>query len=815
MISEQVVIESFCDKLAEYGIRLADISRLKLDGNWHRARVDGDRGGSLNLSYKIYFDDRPAGFFQDHKRGFSGTFSVASREELSPAERDRQRADWRAVQQRREDEQRQDYLKAAARAQVALQSATGDAASHPYIARKGIVPGPNSALRVDADGNLIIPVYSGFGKIASIQTISADGEKLFMPGGQMAGSFHPINGTNRDRVLVTEGYATGAALNALTGHSVACAMSSGNLEAIARKMKDAFPEREVVICADNDHGTAARLGKNPGLEAAQRAAAVLGCRVVAPRFIEGDTGTDWDDWLRAGGDAEALRREIAGELDYEPVPDESPFDLAAQPVMVLPAAHAELMPRTFKVDISTAPEADDFVPLPYGESNVATKFSATIDRNLRYVDEWGKWMVWDGSRWVADRLRHAAEASKRYCAAIADAAMKDGMTFTTDTQKRTVASRFTEKRVIMNIAELAKSDPRIAASSDQWDADIWLLNTPGGVVDLRTGSLRPGLRSDYMTKLTRVAPGGACPTWHKFLHTATGGDSELILFLQRMCGYSLTGSVRDHALFFVYGTGGNGKGTFLNTFQWLIGDYAKVAGMDVFTEKKNESHTTELARLMGARLVTAQETEEGKRWAEARIKALTGGDPITARFMRQDDFEFLPQFKLVIAGNHKPGLRNVDEAIKRRLHLIPFTATIAPADRDPHLTEKLQAEASGILQWAIEGCVAWQRDGLQAPAMVIAATDEYLEQQDSLGLWIDECCDLGANYECRRSALYQSFKGWAEAAGEYVLPQRRFVAAIEARGITSRIKDGSPLAIGLRVKASQEKVRRSWNDDFG
>ena len=211
-------------------------------------------------------------------------------------------------------------------------------------------------------------------------------------------------------------------------------------------------------------------------------------------------------------------------------------------------------------------------------------------------------------------------------------------------------------------------------------------------------------------------------------------------FLARVAGYGLSGSTREHALFFLYGTGANGKGTFLNTLTAILGDYARVAGMETFTESHSDRHPTELAMLRGARIVTAQETEEGRRWAESRIKALTGGDPITARFMRQDFFTYTPQFKLLIAGNHKPGLRNIDEAIRRRFHLLPFTIRIPPECRDAKLFERLKAEWPAILAWAIRGCLAWQADGLRPPAAVIDATAEYFDDEDGFGRWLAECC---------------------------------------------------------------------------
>jgi len=558
-----------------------------------------------------------------------------------------------------------------------------------------------------------------------------------------------------------------------------------------------------------------------GVDAAQRLAGALYGHVAELRVIDPSgqpKGWDVADALADGMTRADLVGWIKPRVSHwqpdEPEPEPEPtkrvnghhVDIPAEPAVDPPQLPdpvenaAELMPRTFRVDLQAVTEADDYVPVVYGESNIATRFAATITQNLRFVDDWGRWMVWDGKRWQSDRLRHALEASKRFCAHVSDAALKDGANFTTEKQKQAVASRYTEKRTIINVADLAKSDPRIAASTDQWDSDLWALNTPAGVVDLRTGNIRPGERADHMTKITRVGPGGACPSWHRFLHTATAGDSELIAFLQRMAGYCLTGSTRDHALFFVYGTGGNGKGTFLNTLQWIIGDYAKAAAMDVFTERKHDAHPTELADLMGARMVTAQETEEGKRWAEARIKALTGGDPVKARFMRQDNFEFLPQFKLVIAGNHKPGLRNVDEAIKRRLHLIPFTVTIAPQDRDTGLAERLRAEAGGILQWAIEGCMLWQRDGLRPPAAVIAATDEYLEQEDQFANWIAECCDLGPNLSHTSKPLYESYRKWAEGAGEFAINQKRWAQQMAARGFESSRAKAGMMYRGIKVK---------------
>jgi putative DNA primase/helicase len=347
-------------------------------------------------------------------------------------------------------------------------------------------------------------------------------------------------------------------------------------------------------------------------------------------------------------------------------------------------------------------------------------------------------------------------------------------------------------KTIAAVERLARSDPRLAASVDQWDRDPWLLNTPDGTIELQTGRMREHRREDYITKITAVGPGGDCPRWRRFLSRVTRADDELAAFIQRMLGYSLTGSTQDHALFFCHGGGANGKTVLLSTVAGILGDYHTTAPIETFTASVTDRHPTELAALRGARLVTASETQEGRQWDETKVKLLTGGDKISARFMRGDFFEFIPQFKLVIAGNHRPTLRTVDEAIRRRLNLIPFTVTIPPAERDPELTEKLKAEWPGILGWMIEGCLAWQRQGLNPPAAVREATASYMDAEDSVATWLSECCSRDPNAWESSTALFDSWSMWARGAGETIGSQKSFVQNLEkGRGLTpKRNRDG-------------------------
>jgi putative DNA primase/helicase len=258
---------------------------------------------------------------------------------------------------------------------------------------------------------------------------------------------------------------------------------------------------------------------------------------------------------------------------------------------------------------------------------------------------------------------------------------------------------------------------------------------------------------------------------------------------------------REHALFFLYGTGANGKTTLLDAITSCAGDYHKTAPIETFTDSKNDRHPTELAGLHGARLVTATETEEGRQWAESKIKVLTGGDKIAARFMRQDFFEFTPQFKLIIAGNHKPGLRSVDEAIRRRLHLIPFTVTIPENERDAELPNKLKDERPGILAWMIDGCLAWQKHGLCPPTVVTDATAAYLEAEDSIAAWIDDRCERNPQAWESASRLFESWSAWATKAGEQIGSMKRFAERLDARGIASHRKKNGRGFVGLRLQS--------------
>ena len=399
---------------------------------------------------------------------------------------------------------------------------------------------------------------------------------------------------------------------------------------------------------------------------------------------------------------------------------------------------------------ANADESDGMTIVDDSEDGLALYF-AKQNPNFRWVQAWGKWLKWNGKVWLNDEKLEVYSTIRKL------------IRTTTDNNSK-IARTLRKSSTVAAVEKLARCDDKLIATADQWDSDIFLLNTESGIIDLLNNKTLVHDPLKHMTRMTACGVGGECTLWLNFLSEVTNGDQDLIDFLQRVIGYALTGSVREHALFFFYGTGRNGKGVFLNTIVALMADYAGVASIEALMETKGDRHPTELASLMGKRLVIAQEVDEGVKWAEAKIKTLTGGDPITARYMRQDFFTFDPQFKLLIAGNHKPAFRSIDEALRARLHLIPFTVTIPKEKRDPDLQDKLRAEWPGILRWAIDGTREYQLKGLQPPEAVTKATDEYFEDQDILQQWIADCCEVGKDYWETPTILFNSWKTYSQAA---------------------------------------------------
>jgi putative DNA primase/helicase len=371
--------------------------------------------------------------------------------------------------------------------------------------------------------------------------------------------------------------------------------------------------------------------------------------------------------------------------------------------------------------------------------------------------------------------------------------------------------------------ELARFSEGIPVQSKDLDSNPWMLNCLNGTIDLKVGKCRPHRREDLITKLVPVEYDecAECPTWEKALQEILNEDEDLIRFFHKAIGYSLTGDVSEQCLFMMYGTGANGKSTLLVPVREILSDYHCKTGTDTLLEKEPGGPTNDIARLRGARFVTAIEVKLNGKLAEALVKELTGGDTVTARFLHKEFFEYVPQFKLWVACNHLPYVDGQDYGIWRRMRLIPFKVQFKDADdpegpyKDTMLLDKLRLEYQGILTWMVKGCLLWQAEGLGEPIAVKEATEKYRCDMDVLADFFDECCLIGMNYRVKLSALHLRYMEWSKARGErYSIPKRAFSQRLEERGIFQKYKSGgTSWWRGIGVKDSCDLTDSSKADD--
>jgi len=411
------------------------------------------------------------------------------------------------------------------------------------------------------------------------------------------------------------------------------------------------------------------------------------------------------------------------------------------------------------------------------DDELALRFSKRHQHELRYVATWDRWLIWDGKRWAHDEKRRVFDLSRRLCRDVLEEHFVTRSL--TDSQRSALRKRLGSAQTVYAVTKLAGSDPRHSVAVSQLDANPWVLNTPNGEMDLRTGTLSAHDPAKLHTKITTAAISGACPLFLNALGRVQPLES-IRAYVQRLFGYGMTGSSRDHALSFWWGSGRNGKGTLAHAFRRALGDYGLEVGAELFMETHHDRHPTEIAVLRGARFVVASEIDTGRRWNEARLKRLTGGDPISARYIGKDLFEFEPSHSLLIIGNTKPGLRSVDEAMRARMHLVEFDVTVPEAERDTALSEKLEAEYGGILAWALVGCQEWQKTGLAPPAEILLSTSTYLEAEDSVEQWINECCERTGMIKL--GPAHGSYREWCEKNAAASLGRNAFADQLISHG---------------------------------
>jgi len=389
--------------------------------------------------------------------------------------------------------------------------------------------------------------------------------------------------------------------------------------------------------------------------------------------------------------------------------------------------------------------------------------------------------VWDGRRWEPD-ARGAVDMLVKATIRAMDVEVLEA----DDDHRQRIrahAQKSESRQGRENMLALARSE--VGAAPEDFDRDPWAFNVRNGTVDLRTGEIRAHDPADMITKLVDIEydATATCPTFEAFLARVLDGRADLISYVRKSIGYSLAGSVEEQCFFFLHGEGANGKSTLAEVLMKLLGPYGKAAAPDLLMAREHDQHPAEQADLQGARLVVCQEIAEGKSWNERTLKHLTGGDRIKARRMHQDWIEFAPTHKLWVCANPKPKMREGGNATWRRVRLIPFDVVIPKAEQDRKLGAKLYAELPGILRWAVEGCLQWQKEGLEAPAEVSAATNEYREESDHVTTFAEDRLALDVEYRISKSDLFEDYTLWCRSNRETALSREALGKRLISRGL--------------------------------
>jgi len=532
--------------------------------------------------------------------------------------------------------------------------------------------------------------------------------------------------------------------------------SAGGAESWRKVSWKPLADRDVVILPDND---------GPGQKYGQGVAGVASGIARSVKVVELpglQENEDVSDWLDAGHTIGELQELTKQAPAWEGADGETEQELGNLP---LP-------------DTLTQCDLEPLIKLKCTDAGNAEAIVSLYGNGLRYVKKWKRWFIYKEHHWVEDIQDEVVSMALDVIRAREIAATRlINDKKTRDKQLSWAMSSESQYRIEAALG-LAKKLPPVRATPEIWDRDSCLLGVANGVVDLRTGELRSGRPDDYITLSTGIEfdPNATCPRWDRFLQEIFNKDKELINFIHRAVGYSLGGDISEQCMFIGYGKGANGKSTFLNALRGILGAYAANTPMETFSESRydNNRPSNDVAALRAARLVTSSEIRMGRRLNVARIKAITGGDPVTARFLHKEFFTFQPEFKVWVGVNHKPKIPETSDAIWRRIRLILFNAHFPPDTRQNNLDIELASEFCGVLAWAVRGALEWRKKGLQAPKVVTAATKTYQEESDIIQRFLDECVEHVENEEVRGSLLYQAYERWCKANGEHPISGTAF-----------------------------------------
>ena len=430
--------------------------------------------------------------------------------------------------------------------------------------------------------------------------------------------------------------------------------------------------------------------------------------------------------------------------------------------------------------------------LQHTDTTNAYRMLVEHGKDIRYNAAWKKWVVWNGKYWEMDEGYLIHDKGLQIIRGIYKELLKTAdYRERIDIEKHAMQSESARRRKAL--VEVASWIPELNIKTDDLDKDPWLFNVRNGTIDLRTGEIREHNQSDLITRIANVDydPDAACPIWKKFIMEIMNYNADLIHFIQNAAGWAITGDTSEQTMFILFGTGANGKSTFLNTIMNLLGDYAIATPTETFMRKIGDYISNDIARLRGTRFVTTTEAEHGRRLSEPLIKQITGNDKMTARFLYGEFFNFIPTFKIFMATNHKPVIKGTDHGIWRRIKLVPFITRIEEDKQDKHLEQKLMQESPGILNWLIEGAMRWCAEGLKTPNVIIRATDEYRGEMDVIGNFIKERCVQGADCSVKARELFKTYQDWCDDHNENTVSERFFGLRLKEMGLEQkRLNDG-------------------------
>ena len=765
---------------------IGHLTRFSTNRNKH------DKAGWLRL-----FPDGTGAAFGCWRDGVSFVWQQRIDGAPMPSGNELKQAKARAAQARKQAEAERDALHATTAKMlnaeyIGLPAAAGENA---YCVRKGIMP--PDYVRQGQRGQLVIPVHGADGRLQSVQEIYPDGRKQFAKDARMKGGRFVFGVlTDGALIILTEGFSTGASVFASGVGDVVNCFSGGNLATVAANLRQQCPHSFILVAGDLDaHGKGAEYAR------AAVAAAMPNSGMVQPVFSDGrDTGDFNDLHVFAGLDEVRIQLEQC-----------APVEIACSPSSAVDEPDHLASMREFNAPALAVADVRDGTTTtrPLTEVGNALRLLDLHGERLRYVADVSGWIVLRGGAWMWDK---SGSFVRETAGKLGERIYAEGAAFDmAQAQHFAKHARISQSaRTIDAAVSLLSDQTRIRLPLALIDADTMLIGFDHArqVIDLRTGLARPAAASDYITKsLAPCAMGDSAKAvrWLAFLEQVFDGDAELIGWLHRWCGYLLTGSTSEQIFLFFFGLGANGKSVFAELLKYVMGDYGRAVASETLTETKRQAGgaSPDLADLIGCRLAMSSETEDGSALAESLVKSLTSGDTITARQLYAQPVQFQPAFKLLMLGNHRPIIRGNDYGIWRRVRLVPFTKTFSEQERDPHLLDKLKAEAPHILAWMVAGCLEWQRRGLaDVPSVVVSQTSDYRQEQDVIGQWLGDCTKADRSLETDTGELYTSYRNWALESGLKPASKVSLGRRLSERGYSLRRSNGKRYWVGVALNAN-------------